>query len=402
MNEQQFIEVDGIRVDAEYVRRLRGQNAELDEKLQKLTAKTSQLSYAMNDDVLERMYETYANYLSPVDKGLAQHMEAMRQALNIYLAEQQQQEPVTWHRLTDRAPEFDKNRRVVIYTDGYDFGGEQFFHVPADHLCEAFFQDEADQPEECQRASHWIYADDLASSITHPQQQAQGSTFKNKKPNSLFYEIVALMDDNLQLQSTTQLIDLCAKYEQPRAAVSDGWKLVPIEPTEEMLKAADDYHSSEAYGSETYGSGKILDETIDIQRYQAMLAAAPAQQATALYTHPQPQAQGNPAACNHEWTSTSLDKPYTIFCGKCLMRQEQPRAAVPDRFPRDVLDFMFKNGWLDDPIAIADGIVAAIGTEFSKRVTDRELQVATIFLTAARDYLRGNAAAALAQPGEGE
>jgi hypothetical protein len=42
VDEQQFIEVDGIRVDAEYVRRLRGQNSEMDFKLQKLEAEQQQ------------------------------------------------------------------------------------------------------------------------------------------------------------------------------------------------------------------------------------------------------------------------------------------------------------------------------------------------------------------------
>ena len=81
---------------------------------------------------------------------------------------QAQAEPVAWHKLTDQCPRFaDDNRRVVIYTQDDDFGGVQFFEVNADHLCEASFQDEADQPEECRLATHWIYKDDLIRSIKH-------------------------------------------------------------------------------------------------------------------------------------------------------------------------------------------------------------------------------------------
>lgn len=63
-----------------------------------------------------------------------------------------------WIKLSDRLPitEFD-GERVLIYTEGYDFAGQQVFDVKTDHLNECFFADPEEQmPEVCQAASHWM------------------------------------------------------------------------------------------------------------------------------------------------------------------------------------------------------------------------------------------------------
>lgn len=61
-----------------------------------------------------------------------------------------------WIRLTDRMPNPDEHRRVLIYTEGYDFGGEQVFDVRAETLNEAYFQAPDQQPEVLRFASHWM------------------------------------------------------------------------------------------------------------------------------------------------------------------------------------------------------------------------------------------------------
>lgn len=60
-----------------------------------------------------------------------------------------------WIKLTDRMPNPDEHRRVLIYTEGYDFNGEQVFDVKAETLNECFYADPEDQPEVCKHASHW-------------------------------------------------------------------------------------------------------------------------------------------------------------------------------------------------------------------------------------------------------
>ena len=60
-----------------------------------------------------------------------------------------------WIKLTDRMPNPDEHDRVLIYTEGYDFNGEQVFDVAAETLNECFYADPDDQPEVCRLASHW-------------------------------------------------------------------------------------------------------------------------------------------------------------------------------------------------------------------------------------------------------
>lgn len=58
--------------------------------------------------------------------------------------------------LADRLPNPDENSRVIIYTQGHDFAGQQFFDVDADSLKVESFEHPDDQPEECRLATHWM------------------------------------------------------------------------------------------------------------------------------------------------------------------------------------------------------------------------------------------------------
>lgn len=60
-----------------------------------------------------------------------------------------------WIKLADRMPNPDEYGRVLIYTEGYDFNGEQVFDVKAESLNECFYADPEDQPEVCRHATHW-------------------------------------------------------------------------------------------------------------------------------------------------------------------------------------------------------------------------------------------------------
>ncbi len=61
-----------------------------------------------------------------------------------------------WIKLTERMPNPDEHGRVLIYTEGYDFNGEQVFDVKAETLNECSYADPDDQPEVCKVASHWM------------------------------------------------------------------------------------------------------------------------------------------------------------------------------------------------------------------------------------------------------
>lgn len=61
-----------------------------------------------------------------------------------------------WSRLTEGLPDPDRYPRVLIYTEGMDFNGEQFFDVKADTLDKNSSESSHDQPEICRAATHWM------------------------------------------------------------------------------------------------------------------------------------------------------------------------------------------------------------------------------------------------------
>lgn len=78
-----------------------------------------------------------------------------------------------WVKLTDRMPSQDEHGRVLIYTEGYDFNGEQVFDVKAETLNECFYADPEDQPEVCKHATHW--AAHPSGTALPPTRQQQGN-----------------------------------------------------------------------------------------------------------------------------------------------------------------------------------------------------------------------------------
>jgi len=57
-----------------------------------------------------------------------------------------------WISVKNRLPPHDDRQRILIYTEGYDFNGEQFFDITADDLHDI----PARQSEVAARASHWM------------------------------------------------------------------------------------------------------------------------------------------------------------------------------------------------------------------------------------------------------
>ena len=60
-----------------------------------------------------------------------------------------------WHKCTDRLPPYEEDLRVLIFTQNYDFDGEQFFDVKATDLYDI---DGIEYNSEiAENASHWTY-----------------------------------------------------------------------------------------------------------------------------------------------------------------------------------------------------------------------------------------------------
>ncbi len=68
---------------------------------------------------------------------------------------------MNWISLAKRMPDPDEHVRVLIYTQGSDFNGEQVFDVRTDTLNECFYARDDDQPEICKRATHWAERPDF-------------------------------------------------------------------------------------------------------------------------------------------------------------------------------------------------------------------------------------------------
>jgi hypothetical protein len=58
-----------------------------------------------------------------------------------------------WIRVTDRLPAFDGGLRVLVYTAGHDFNGEQFFDLRATDLYDG--PDREPRSEVGAAATHW-------------------------------------------------------------------------------------------------------------------------------------------------------------------------------------------------------------------------------------------------------
>lgn len=141
-----------------------------------------------------------------------------------------------------------------------------------------------------------------------------------------------------------------------------------------------------------------------------------------LYTHRQPQAQGEPIdldeialQCAGQIIDVMLvtlthygQLKEKIRCAvrDALQKVHRPRAAAPDgSLPGKVVEMLIKKRVLDDALSWADGILGDVGTEFAGRITEDELMAATALMQFCNDMqkrLGKKLAAAPAQAGEGE
>ena len=112
-----------------------------------------------------------------------------------------------WIQLPDRMPHLDEHDRVLIYTEGSDFNGEQVFDVKAETLNECFYADPEDQPEVCKHATHWA---------VHPRDAGLHPTRQQDDLLALLADIKRLDAQNLSLDLPQ---DIRARIE--RALI--GW-----------------------------------------------------------------------------------------------------------------------------------------------------------------------------------
>lgn len=78
-----------------------------------------------------------------------------------------------WVSVTDHLPPFDSGERVLIYTEGADFGGEQYFDIKADDLYPSMDGEADARTEVATAASHWMW-------LPRPARASQAQTHTDK------------------------------------------------------------------------------------------------------------------------------------------------------------------------------------------------------------------------------
>lgn len=63
--------------------------------------------------------------------------------------------PIRWVKVTDRLPDVDKYKKVLIYVEN----SKQIFVCDPNYLNECFFEKPEDQPMICAFATHWAAID---------------------------------------------------------------------------------------------------------------------------------------------------------------------------------------------------------------------------------------------------
>ncbi len=87
-----------------------------------------------------------------------------------------------WTSLAKEMPEQDEHQRVLIYTEGTDFQGEQVFDVKTESLRDWLNDSHEDRPEEIKAATHWmIHPADIGVGIQSQKGDSEngGAVFKN-------------------------------------------------------------------------------------------------------------------------------------------------------------------------------------------------------------------------------
>lgn len=146
--------------------------------------------------------------------------------------------------------------------------------------------------------------------------------------------LAALLADtpkHRNLGAPAMLHALAAELERLRAQVAPaGWKLVPLEATPEMCKAAVIFANGNAVYKNVAAEALKIEEGIYGEVYEAMLAAAPAQQAEPLPVIAEVYAPGhNPVSTTTRAVSAeAFQQPQSLTVGDGQFSDDAIRAGV--------------------------------------------------------------------------
>lgn len=108
--------------------------------------------------LLSLKHDLQARLLEKCNRGFAERIH-LEQRIEEQTAEiQRLSRPSmakTWLPLSAGRPDPEQFARVLVFTDGADFAGEQVFDVKTEDLDPLVFDDPDEQPEICRAATHW-------------------------------------------------------------------------------------------------------------------------------------------------------------------------------------------------------------------------------------------------------
>lgn len=132
--------------------------------------------------------------------------------------------------LTDRLPNPEEHPRVIIYTEGHDFAGQQFFDVDTHSLNKDSFEHPDDQPEECNLATHWMPRPFPEPSMSEPittkwKKEVLGTTLRVvEDTGEQFTDDVAVLGDcrDPKVQARAKLIVTAPRMRDAIGMVLDA------------------------------------------------------------------------------------------------------------------------------------------------------------------------------------
>lgn len=165
-------------------------------------------------------------------------------------------------------PSPEEHDRVLVYTEGVDFAGEQYFDIRADE----FDLPLEERREVVQAATHWMPRPHPGTAATPASDTRTKSDMSDAQIEEGFKAAGGRWDGSHWVIEDADLHPFVRSFAQAsdtRAAVPDGWKLVPLEPTIEMIAAMQFKGDIDI----AIGHAQFCKEAAE--DYAAMLAAAP-------------------------------------------------------------------------------------------------------------------------------
>ncbi|WP_244124943.1 hypothetical protein [Burkholderia gladioli] len=149
--------------------------------------------------------------------------------------------------LSERQPIADDHPRVIVFTDGSDFNGAQFFDVPADSINECFYESPDDQPEVCRHATHWMPRPSLRHAAPATADERAANPIKTTERDHSF------IDNDLDFEPDAQHavadmanIGYALMQTIERMAPGYCWNESPTEIVSDLINERDEARASRA------------------------------------------------------------------------------------------------------------------------------------------------------------